>query len=163
MEKYGRVKAQVWDTAGQEKYRSITAYHYKKAHGALVLYDVTSKESFNEVRRWVEEIRKNCQDCQITLVGNKIDLARKSSRMVNSQEGTDLAEELGLRYCETSAKTGDNVSRAFVDLLSGLCAYKAVVQGDKTYKSDDGGSTVRENRLSIGKGRHKIKEKCACL
>eukprot|EP00163_Fabomonas_tropica_P022416 TRINITY_DN3908_c1_g1_i2.p1 TRINITY_DN3908_c1_g1~~TRINITY_DN3908_c1_g1_i2.p1 ORF type:complete len:209 (-),score=33.60 TRINITY_DN3908_c1_g1_i2:213-839(-) len=106
------VKAQIWDTAGQERYRGITSTYYRGAAGAIVVYDVTSKESFDNCKTWISEIRKHSvEDIVIGLVGNKVDL--EDQRVVSTEEGEKYAEDNNLTFVETSAATGANVSEAF--------------------------------------------------
>jgi len=108
---------QLWDTAGQENFRSIARGYYKTAACAIVVYDITCRDSFNNVKTWIEEC-KNSATKTITfiLIGNKSDLAEK--RAVTEDEGRELAESYGIQYYETSAKTGTNVEKAFSESLS---------------------------------------------
>jgi Ras-related protein Rab-1A len=98
------VKLQIWDTAGQERFRSITTSYYRGAHGIFIVYDVTNRTSFNDVKNWIREagifhiLPKN-----ILLVGNKIDYVSK--RQVSTEEGIQLSESLGCSFIETSAKS----------------------------------------------------------
>lgn len=86
-----KIKNQIWDTAGQERYKSITNTYYKGAKGALVVYDIGQKESFINVRKWINELKMNGdKDVIIVLVGNKCDI---ESREVSTEEGTELAIE----------------------------------------------------------------------
>lgn len=93
VEMYGiKVKNQIWDTAGQERYKSITNTYYKGAKGALVVYDISQKETFRNVKKWINELKMNGdQDVIIVLVGNKCDL--EDCRQVSKEEGAELAEE----------------------------------------------------------------------
>ncbi|KAJ3449312.1 ras-related protein rab11 [Anaeramoeba flamelloides] len=110
------VKAQIWDTAGQEKYRAITSAYYRGAVGALLVYDTTKYESFVNVEEWLEELRSNIDnDILILLVGNKIDLVE--SRTVQTKEAKKFAEEHDLLFIETSAKDSTNVELGFLTLL----------------------------------------------
>lgn len=116
----GYIKAQIWDTAGQEKYKSITSHHYRKAVGGLIVYDVTKRTTFNNVIQWLSEL-KNCAEkgCVIALIGNKIDLLEKTTRKreVSQEEGKLLAKNNGLLFYETSALSNFQVCDAFEDLL----------------------------------------------
>uniref|UniRef100_A0A7S1FJ81 Uncharacterized protein n=1 Tax=Noctiluca scintillans TaxID=2966 RepID=A0A7S1FJ81_NOCSC len=106
------VKLQIWDTAGQERFRTITSSYYRTAHGIIVVYDVTDKESFNNVRHWLQEIDKYAADgVNKLLVGNKCDLAQK--RHVTYEEAHELAKSMGMQFMETSAKNAHNVEQAF--------------------------------------------------
>lgn len=112
------VKSQVWDTAGQERYRSITNAYYRGAVGALVVYDITKKQSFESVQRWVQEVKDHTEEIQIMVVGNKLDLAL--NRQVPVEEAKNYAMENGFHYIETSAYTSKNVEEAFKQLISGI-------------------------------------------
>ncbi|CAK4619259.1 hypothetical protein LEN26_015988 [Aphanomyces euteiches] len=119
-----RIKAQIWDTAGQERYRAITSSHYRRAAGALIVYDVSSRSTFDNAQsHWLKELR-NSADTNSTLlsclmlVGNKIDLAEDPSISVVSQEDHDAAiSEAGIMSIRASAKTGQNVVEAFEKLV----------------------------------------------
>ena len=89
-----KIKAQIWDTAGQERYKSITNAYYKGSKGALLIYDITKRESFEAVNRWLQEFRKNADaDFTVVLIGNKCDL--EHDRQVSKEEAVKKAEELG--------------------------------------------------------------------
>ncbi|KAF7282125.1 hypothetical protein GWI33_003136 [Rhynchophorus ferrugineus] len=107
-----KVKLQIWDTAGQERFRSVTHAYYRDAHALLLLYDVTNKNSFDNIRAWLGEIREYAQDdVVIMLLGNKADCG--SERAVRREEGERLAREYNVTFMETSAKSGQNVELAF--------------------------------------------------
>jgi len=106
------VKLQIWDTAGQERFRTITSSYYRGAHGIIIVYDVTDKESFNNVKHWVQEIEKYAADgVNKLLVGNKCDLSSK--KVVSYDEAKELADGLDVQLLETSAKNSHNVEKAF--------------------------------------------------
>ncbi|KAJ0060285.1 hypothetical protein NL108_007789 [Boleophthalmus pectinirostris] len=106
-----KVKLQIWDTAGQERFRSVTHAYYRDAHALLLLYDVTNKRSFDNIRAWLTEIHEYAQqDVVVMLLGNKAD---SSHRAVKREEGERLAKEFGVPFMETSAKSGLNVELAF--------------------------------------------------
>ena len=110
------VKIQIWDTAGQDRFRSITRNYYKGAHGIIVMYDVTNKKSFDNVKNWVEQIREEVSDkVSIILVGNKIDDV--DGRKVTTEEGQKMAQECELEFFECSAKSGENIDRTFSELV----------------------------------------------
>jgi len=107
------VKLQIWDTAGQERFRTITSSYYRGAHGIIVVYDVTDKVSFNNVKQWLGEIdRYACQSVNKLLVGNKADLTEK--KVVEFNEAKEFADSLGISFLETSAKSSQNVEEAFL-------------------------------------------------
>jgi len=114
-------KLYLWDTAGQERFRTITSSYYRGSHGIIVVYDVTDRESFSHVRMWVQEISKYAgPSTHKLLVGNKVDLVSK--RVVTTDEGQMLAEELEVNFIETSARNSHNVESAFDVLLRDMVA-----------------------------------------
>ena len=108
------IKLQIWDTAGQERFRTITKTYYKGAHGIILTYDVTDKNSFKNIRNWIKQIEANAQNnvCKV-LVGNKCD---RPDRVVSEGEGQNLADEFKMKFFETSAKTNQNVTEVFMYL-----------------------------------------------
>ena len=105
-------RIQIWDTAGQENFRSITRAYYKNSVCALVVYDISSRDSFNNVSTWIEDCKNQSpKTIFMVLVGNKSDL--NDRRQVNTEEGQELADKFGIQFYETSAKTGDNVNEIF--------------------------------------------------
>ena len=113
----GTVKAQIWDTAGQERYRAITTAHYRRALGALLVYDITQEKTFASVRKWMQELRDHADpDIVIMLVGNKVDLLEQE-RQVPRETAQRLAQEQGFLFSETSAVQGTHVREAFETLL----------------------------------------------
>lgn len=102
------IKLQIWDTAGQERFKTITASYYKGAHGIIVTYDITDRDSFSAVQNWMAEVEKHASDnISRILVGNKCDL--ESQRQVTFEEGQELADHYAVRFLETSAKDSKNV------------------------------------------------------
>ena len=106
------IKLQIWDTAGQERFKTITSSYYKGAHGIIVVYDITDKESFKNIDNWMNEVEKHASDnVSRILVGNKCDM--DESRQVTTDEGKELADQYNIRFMETSAKESANVEEAF--------------------------------------------------
>ena len=98
-----KIKMQIWDTAGQERFKNIIASYYRGAHGILLIYDVTDKDSFKNLSNWIIEIEKNSSKQVLkVLIGNKTDLEDK--RVVTYNQGKEFADTYGLNYSETSAK-----------------------------------------------------------
>ena len=126
------VKVQIWDTAGQERYRSITNAYYKGAKGCLLVYDITNKFSFESLDRWLDELKNNGDgDISIILVGNKNDL--ESERVISLEEGRKKAEFHKMAFIETSALNGNNIEKAFSELISDV------------YKSQNFSSNKKDN------------------
>ncbi len=112
--------AKIWDTAGQEKFRTITKSFYKQANGILLVFDLTDRESFDKLHSWVSNINETAEEDVVKyLVGNKLDLAE--SRVVNREEALKIAAEYGMRYYETSAKHKINVNEVFGELIDEVC------------------------------------------
>ena len=110
------VKVQIWDTAGQERYRSITNAYYKGAKGALLVYDITNKKSFDNLDRWISDLKINGDEkISIVLLGNKSDL--ESQRVISTEEGKNKAELFKFAFMETSALNGNNIEKAFDELI----------------------------------------------
>mmetsp|Transcript_18995 Transcript_18995/g.61194 ORF Transcript_18995/g.61194 Transcript_18995/m.61194 type:complete len:162 (-) Transcript_18995:831-1316(-) len=113
------VKFEIWDTAGQERYRSLAPMYYRGAAAAIVVYDITNKESFNGAKSWVKELqRRGDPNVVIALAGNKADLQTK--RRVSTEEAQEYAEENGILHMETSAKNATNVKDLFQEIADRL-------------------------------------------
>ncbi|KGG52457.1 Ras-related protein Rab-1A [Mitosporidium daphniae] len=111
------IKLQIWDTAGQERFRTITSSYYRGAHGIIVVYDVTDRDTFMHVQDWLEEVEKFASEgVNKLLVGNKSDLASK--RAVVYSEAEAKSRELGIPFLETSAKNSTNVESAFLTMAT---------------------------------------------
>ena len=134
------IKLQIWDTAGQDRFRAITKNYYKGANGIILIYDVTSIQTYENVKNWITQIREEAsKNVVIYIAGNKIDM--EEERKVSKDEGKKLADELGFPFVETSAKTGINVNETFEDLVERV---------DKIY----GNMTQNKKNLSFqAKGR----------
>lgn len=110
----GKLVLHIWDTAGQEIYRSVTRSYYRNSACALIIYDITSKSSFESVESWLHDVKANAPDyCKIFLVGNKLDL--ESNRVITEEEGRKFADENNIKFYETSAATGQNVNQLFLE------------------------------------------------
>ena len=138
------IKLQIWDTAGQDRFRAITKNYYKGSHGIILIYDVTNVQTFENVKQWVSQIREEASaNVIIYIAGNKIDM--EEERKVNKEEGEKLAEELGFPFVETSAKSGININETFEDLVERI---------DKIY----GNSPQKVTRNNL----YKAKDKKCC-
>jgi small GTP-binding protein len=113
------LKLQIWDTAGQERFRSVSKAYFRNALGAVLVFDLTIKASFEELNTWINDLNILCApNAYIILVGNKTDLAE--DRVVTEVEGAETAKRYGIEYLETSAKSGDHIADAFVRLGAGI-------------------------------------------
>jgi Ras-related protein Rab-2A len=113
------VKIQIWDTAGQEIFRSITRSYYRDSHCAIIVYDITDANSFDKVEEWIRDVRNLApSDCVLVLFGNKLDL--DAQRVITRDQGQDLAQRNGLLFFETSAATGANVAQAFNECVTAV-------------------------------------------
>lgn len=113
------IKYEIWDTAGQERYYSLIPMYYRGAHVALIVYDITSKESFESAKKWIEELKYDKpQDFLKVLVANKTDLQEEA--VVTTEMGRALADKEGLLFYETSAKTGENIQQLFMEIAEVL-------------------------------------------
>ncbi len=109
------IKLHLFDTAGEEKFGPLRPLFYRKASGALIIYDITRKSSFEKLDYWFNEVYINCGAIPYIIVGNKLDL--EAQRAVSITEATSYATKKGLDYVETSAKTGENVDILFEVLI----------------------------------------------
>lgn len=135
------VKAQIWDTAGQERFRAVTSAYYRGAVGALVVYDVSRRQTFDSVGRWLNELHTHCDMNVVTiLVGNKTDL--KDAREVSTTDGKSLAEAQNLFFMETSALDTSNVNAAFQTIVKEIYSIlsKKVIQSLELKKDPSIGS-----------------------
>ena len=152
---HNTIKVQIWDTAGQERYRSITSAYYKGAKGALLVYDISRKETFENIDNWVADLKENGEsDMTTVLIGNKSDL--EGERKVSKEDGELKAKQYGMAFLETSAKNGDNIEKAFVDLIEEL--YKTnrsrIKNNTRVINRDDGIDLNKDDNA------HKNKKGC---
>ena len=111
------VKLQIWDTAGQDRFRTITSSYYRHAQGIIIAYDITDRQSFSNVQKWLEEItRYATEDVAKLIVGNKCDL--ESERVVKFEDGKQMANSFDIPFIETSAKSSTNVINAFMEMAT---------------------------------------------
>ena len=151
-----RVKLQIWDTAGQERFRTITSSYYRGAHGVMIVYDVTCERSFTNVKQWIHEInRYSGENVEKVLVGNKCD--RTDRKEVNYTIGKQFADDLGISFTETSAKSGNNTNELFLHLAQKLLKNKAMnTINDKKIQIKE-----NSNATQLGK-KQKSLSLCAC-
>ncbi|KAJ3451683.1 ras-related protein rab11 [Anaeramoeba flamelloides] len=150
-------KLQIWDTAGQERYRAITSAYYRGTVGAVIVFDITKYESFENCRKWIEEVRENAPpNITITLVGNKIDL--ESIRTVGNEKASTFAKEYGITFFETSALNSTNVEKAFYDHFSNIYQQTKLTNITKNMKSVNVKGVTSSNRIILEKKVVEIKE-----
>uniref|UniRef100_A0A0D6QWL5 Uncharacterized protein n=1 Tax=Araucaria cunninghamii TaxID=56994 RepID=A0A0D6QWL5_ARACU len=141
------IKLQIWDTAGQESFRSITRSYYRGAAGALLVYDITRRETFNHLATWLEDARQHATaNMTIMLIGNKCDLGHR--RAVSFEEGQQFAKEHGLIFMETSAKTSQNVEEAFINTASEI--YHKIQDGVFDVSNEANG--IKVGYAAVGQG-----------
>ena len=133
------VKLQIWDTAGTESFKSITRGYYKSSIGAFLVYDVTSRSSFEHITTWLSELREHAgAHLSLCLVGNKCDLSEQ--RQVKTSEANEFAQNEGMQFIETSAKSGINVEKCFMELATEVL--NRTLKGEFADKGDDVGVRV---------------------
>ena len=156
------VKVQIWDTAGEERYRSITNAYYKGAKGSLLVYDITNKKSFENVEKWISDLKANAdEDISMILLGNKTDLEDK--RVVSTEEGKNKAEFYNLTFMETSALNGNNIQEAFNELI--MDVYK---RNHELLENQAKVEIIRDKKtIELDKGEdndtNEVKEKKLCF
>ncbi|KAI8141520.1 rab11 protein [Fennellomyces sp. T-0311] len=154
-----KVRVQIWDTAGQERYRSITKRYYRGAVGALLVYDITRHDTFEDIPRWLGELRLNDAhaECCALLVGNKSDLS--DERAVAHDEALQYAEKNGLMFMETSALDRTNVDKAFESLVHTIfdkLSNRLTTLGDKQ------AMMMRGEAIKLEHTPQSSSNKCAC-
>jgi len=113
-----KVKLQIWDSAGQERFKTITQTYFRSSQGVILSYAVNDRDSFNNVEEWIDQVKKHAgEDISMVLVGNKIDMP---GRCVEYEEGEKLAKLHNIQFFETSTKEGDNVQSAFQAVLRNI-------------------------------------------
>ena len=133
------VKIQIWDTAGQDRFRSITKNYYKGAHGIILIYDITNQKTFENVKNWINQIKEEVSNkVTIILVGNKID--DEDHRVVSTEQGEKMAKDFGLMFFECSAKSGINIDSTFNELVKKTVEnYSKVKMEGEKLKNKKGG------------------------
>ncbi|KAI9218090.1 small GTP-binding protein [Blastocladiella britannica] len=144
------VKLQIWDTAGQERFRTITSTYYRGAHGIIVVYDVTDKDTFADVKTWLQEIDRYAVDgVNKLLVGNKSDLVGK--KVVDYNEAKEFADSVKIPFLETSAKSATNVEQAFITMAKQIkdrMGSQAAAQQNKSTVNIKPGEPVQQQSSS---------------
>ncbi|SMN18532.1 similar to Saccharomyces cerevisiae YFL005W SEC4 Rab family GTPase essential for vesicle-mediated exocytic secretion and autophagy [Maudiozyma saulgeensis] len=145
-----KVKLQLWDTAGQERFRTITTAYYRGAMGIILVYDVTDERTFKNIKTWFNTVSEHANDdAQLLLVGNKSDM---DTRVVTTEQGEDLAKELGIPFVESSAKDDSNVDDIFFTLAK-------LIQEKVDSNQVSGGETGRDG-ININTSNNSSKSGC---
>ena len=159
----GYIKARIWDTAGEEKYKSITYHQYKKSVGGLIVYDITKKLTFENVKNWYNDlITKAEKGCIIALVGNKLDLVERNggNREVLKEEAQAYAEDNHMLFYETSAYNGTNINDIFEDLMQTIYTERRKIPDFRERDNE------LDNNMSINLNNQNeknfVKDECEC-
>ena len=140
-----KIKIQIWDTAGQERYRSITSAYYKGAKGALIVYDITRKNTFDNIDKWIADLKLNGdKNICIVILGNKSDL--NDQREVNKELGMKKSEMFKTAFMETSALNGENITKAFDEVIQQIYQMNKNSFEENTKKDIDKGVNLNENK-----------------
>jgi small GTP-binding protein len=147
-----RVKLQIWDTAGQEKYMSVNKNLFQRVQGVILMYDITSRETFERLNIWLNIIKQMTNDIPIVLVGNKLDLEdnEDDGRIIEYGEGEDFAKENDFDFFEVSAKNGTNVEKAFISIAEKILK---IMQDERS---------ISIVKLESDVKKLKQKKKCGC-
>ena len=148
-----KVKLQIWDTAGAERFHTITTSYYRGAHGIMLVYDITSPKSFNNINRWLGRITDfAADDVEKILLANKCDMEEK--RLISTALGQKRATENNIKFFETSAKNNQNISNAFVTLTEDILKKNSTIEN---YSSGNGRSLSQLDQNKSGKY-----DRCGC-
>lgn len=157
------VKAQIWDTAGQERYRAVTSAYYRGAVGAMLVYDITKRQTFDHIPRWLEELRAHAdRNIVIMLIGNKTDL--EDQRAVPTEDAKEFAQKEGLFFLETSAMEAINVEDAFLTVLTEIfnIVNKKNLAADDNQSNGNPASLTGKKILVPGPGQVIPAKKACC-
>ena len=139
------IKVQIWDTAGHERFRSITYSYYRGANAIIIVFDITDKKSFLSITEWLKQIEKHAKENVFKfLVGNKSDLAEE--RKVTFEEAKEYADKHDLPYIETSAKEGININELFESSIKSFLSNNKYIGGDKNIKLNNQSTTSENNK-----------------
>lgn len=154
------VKFEIWDTAGQERYHSLAPMYYRGAQAAIVVYDITNKETFHKAQTWIKELQRQASpNIVIALAGNKLDLASK--RAVSYEDAKAYADECSLLFMETSAKTAANVMDIFTSIAKKLPKSEQGQDGQGQRQNGQNGAAQRQ--VNVGRDQNQQSSNgCGC-
>lgn len=144
-----KIKLQIWDTSGEEKFRTITKNFYRNADGLLVVFDLTKKESYDHIKSWINEAKENNDKLKTILIGNKLDL--KDERIVAIDVAKQFAEKNNLKYIETSAKDGTNINESFQAIIDLLFDGKSSEEILHEFTKQDSSLSVVDDSMEVKK------------
>ena len=154
---YLNFKLQIWDTSGQETYQSITRSYYRNVACAIIVFDITNKNSYSNLQSWISECRENSSGyALLVLVGNKNDL--EDNRAIMRREAEEFARDNKMMYFETSAKTGNNVDKVFMESLKKI--ENNIINGYYDFWTDFAGVIKQDNGKKLKKEENKKKGYC---
>ncbi|KAI1468501.1 ras-domain-containing protein [Daldinia caldariorum] len=144
----------IFDTAGQERFRTLSTSYYRGAHAVILVYDITSRKSFLSMEKWIDEARSSASpDAVLYLVGSKLDKVATGGRAVSFEEGKAFAESQGAGFCEVSSKTRENVRQPFVEVVD------RIVQRPELLAST---APASSNTLNLGGLGSSYSSACPC-
>ena len=154
LDKDRKIKLIVYDTAGQERFKSLSANYIKKADGILIVYDVTNKQSFINVENWIKSAKEDMnKNIPIYLIGNKSDL--EEERQISEENGRNISEQYNLKFYETSCRTGKNIEKCFQDMGNEL--YNIIEEKKNKKEGQDNKDDYESLQIEIREGK---KKKC---
>ena len=158
IDSFTSVKITIWDTCGQEKYRSITKNYFNDADGIILIYDVCDRKSFENLDKWIRDIKENSNKGEIStiLCGNKIDI---KPRNTSYEEGNNFAIDNGLLYCETSSKEGININIAFENIVKDILDK---INKEKIFEEEVNKNTSLSTSLRAVRGKERENSKRCC-
>ena len=146
------INLQLWDTAGQERYRVLARNYYKQSDAFMIVYDITSRGTFNSINNWIEQIKENASNSvKYSLLGNKCDL--EEMRQVQKDEGYELAKRNDVEFYETSAQKGKNIEKAFINLAKKILS-------DNNFRSESECSSSISKKLNKNNNNDNAPKKC---
>ncbi|KAI9012055.1 ras family-domain-containing protein [Phycomyces nitens] len=159
------IKFEIWDTAGQERFHSLAPMYYRNAQAAVVVYDITKSATLDKAKSWVKELQRQAHpEIVIALIGNKLDLVQGEAeseclRQVNREDAQAYADEAGLLFFETSAKSSENVDLVFAGIAKDIPLEHIVMQGRGAHQTRGGGLN---GRLDLSQQTAAGSSRCAC-